>query len=155
MHPLSEGDRLRVRDELLTWAGVSGSARETHRSLDAEEIVELRRGGLIDVGCHTVTHPQLSSLSLASQRDEINQSKHRLEEIVGHPVTSFAYPYGRDCDYTPETIALIREAGFDCACINSTGIVERNVNRFELPRVHTPDIDGDAFARLLLEWLSP
>ena len=153
MLPMSENDRLRLRDELLSWAGDSGSARRTHRVLGREEIVELDRGGLIEVGCHTITHPQLSALGRKPQLDEIRQSKLSLEEIVGHPLSGFAYPYGRDCDYTGETVGLVREAGFAYSCTTSVGIVERGVDRFQLPRVQAQDIDGESLGRLLSEWL--
>lgn len=153
MHPMSDGERRQVRGELLAWAGSTGSARPSHRSLTREEIPELARGGLIEVGCHTVTHPQLSALDADSQRREIVESKARLEEILGMPVTSFAYPYGRECDYSRETVGLVREAGFDCACTTSVGTVGRGSDPFQLPRVQVQDMDGESFARLLSEKL--
>ena len=153
MHPMPETERRTVRDELLKWAGADGSARPTHRAMSGEEIVELARGGLVEVGCHTVTHPQLSALKPDSQRDEIHQSKARLEEILNRSVASFAYPYGRECDYNDETVRLVQEAGFDCACTTSVGVVGRHADRFRLPRLQVQDMDGEAFARLLSEWL--
>jgi peptidoglycan/xylan/chitin deacetylase (PgdA/CDA1 family) len=153
MQTMPEDSRLLVRQDLLEWAGASGGARETHRVLAREEIVELTRGGLVDVGCHTVTHPKLSALDAEAQWNELVQSKRSLEGIVGSPVSGFAYPYGRDCDYTSETVRLVREAGFDYACTTSGRFVERGVDRFQLPRVAVRDLDGDAFARLISERL--
>jgi peptidoglycan/xylan/chitin deacetylase (PgdA/CDA1 family) len=153
MHPMREKERLSVREKLLAWAGDSGAARGTHRVLAREEITELVRGGLIEVGCHTITHPQLSALSRESQRNEIRQSKLSLEEILDEPVTGFAYPYGRECDYTPETLSLVREAGFDYSCTTSVGVVDQEADRFQLPRVQVQDMDGESFARLRWEWL--
>lgn len=153
MHPMPENERRPLRDELLAWAGATGSARSTHRALSGDEMIELARGGLIEVGCHTVTHPQLSALNRDSQRNEIRQSKSELEDILGKPVTSFAYPYGQECDYTRETVDLVREAGFDCACTTSVGVVERRADRFQLPRAQVQDMDGESFARFLSEWL--
>jgi peptidoglycan/xylan/chitin deacetylase (PgdA/CDA1 family) len=153
MHPMPDDERRRLGSELRAWAGAAGSARPTHRALTSEEIAELSRGSLIEVGCHTVTHPQLSSLNADSQRQEISQSKSRLEEVLGRPVTSFAYPYGRECDYTSETVRLVQEAGFDCACTTSVAPVERDTDPFRLPRVQVQDMDGESFARLCDEWL--
>jgi peptidoglycan/xylan/chitin deacetylase (PgdA/CDA1 family) len=153
MHRMRERDRRRVSDDLLTWAGASGSPRATHRTLARDEIIELARRGLIDVGCHTVTHPQLSSLDIDSQRDEICRSKRELEEVLSHRVTGFAYPYGRECDYTSETVSLVRDCGFDYACTTSVGVVDQKAGRFQLPRVQVQDMDGDDFARLISQWL--
>jgi peptidoglycan/xylan/chitin deacetylase (PgdA/CDA1 family) len=153
MHPMRESERLRLRDDLLAWTGDSGSARETHRVLNSEQIIELTRTGLIEAGSHTVTHPKLAALGTEAQREEILQSKHSLEEIVGYPVTGFAYPYGRECDYALETVTMVRDAGFDCACTTSAGYVERPVDPFRLPRVAVQDMDGESFARLISEGL--
>jgi peptidoglycan/xylan/chitin deacetylase (PgdA/CDA1 family) len=118
-----------------------------------EEVIELARGGLIEVGCHTRTHPQLSALDPNLQREEIWRSKAELEQMLGQPITSFAYPYGQKRDYTGETMKLVRDAGFDCACSTSVGVVERASNRFQLPRAQVNDMDGESFSRLLSEWL--
>jgi len=152
MHPLAERERRQVRDDLLSWAGDSAPARSTHRPLVSDEVLKLAEGGLVEVGCHTVTHPKLAALPSAVQREEIYQSKARLEEILGRDVLTFAYPYGRRSDYTDETIAIIREAGFKSACSTTGGIVDRRVNRFELPRYGVPNVDGDALSSLLRDW---
>ena len=94
-----------------------------------------------------------AALGRELQWDEISQSKLSLEEIVGHRVTGFAYPYGRDCDYTAETVALVREAGFVYACTTVAGLVARGVDRFQLPRIPIQDIDGESLERLISAWL--
>ena len=83
----------------------------------------LANDNLIEIGAHTVNHPSLSSLPLKSQRHEILESKARLEDLVGSPVTSFAYPYGKRSDYSARTVALVQESGFTCACSNFPGLV--------------------------------
>ena len=153
MHPLPDSKRRQIGDELLEWAGATGSARPMRRPLSAGEIGELSDGGLIEIGCHTVTHPQLSKLTSDAQWREICQSKASLEEILGKPVAAFAYPYGRECDYTGETMTIVRNAGFDCACSTSIRVVRRGADQFQLPRLQVPDVDGDSFARILSEWL--
>jgi peptidoglycan/xylan/chitin deacetylase (PgdA/CDA1 family) len=154
MHPMRESERLEVRDELLEWTGHSGLARASHRPLDENQINEMSSCGLIEIGCHTVTHPKLATLDLESQRKEIGSSKERLEEILGERVRSFAYPYGRECDYTSDTVGLLREAEFECGCSTSQGLVEDGSARFQLPRLQVPDVDGEAFARLVKEVMS-
>ena len=152
MQPLTDDERQRVRDGLVSWAGADRSPRATHRALSSDELCELAEGGLIEIGCHTVTHPQLASLALSSQRDEINRSKVALEELLGRGIKSFAYPYGRPCDYTAETVAAVKEAGFDSACSTSNGLVSRRSDLFELPRFQAPDAGGEALDRMLSEW---
>ena len=154
LRPMTEDERQRVLHELREWAGAESAGRPSHRPLTLEEVVALAQGELVEVGAHTVNHPALSALSPASQRDEILESKARLEEILGCPVTSFAYPYGWWSDYTPETVSIVREAGFACACSNFRGLVERSTDPFQLPRVQVRDWDGDKLARRLARWFS-
>jgi len=47
------------------------------------------------VGSHAVTHRDLTTLDGAALRDEVAGSRARLEDRLGIPVRSFAYPYNR------------------------------------------------------------
>jgi peptidoglycan/xylan/chitin deacetylase (PgdA/CDA1 family) len=109
----------------------------------------LAAGGLVEVGAHTVSHARLSAIPAAVQRDEITGSKRTLEETLGRSVTSFAYPFGGPEHYSADSVALVKEAGFARACSTSPGLVQRDSDVFQLPRVIVNDCDGDAFeARL-------
>ena len=148
---LPHDEQRRTLDEILNWASIKPAVRSTHRPLTLEEVFDLSQGGLIEVGSHTVTHPFLSLHTLASQRNEIKKSKATLEHILGRPVTSFAYPHG---DYTEEAIALVRQAGFACACSTTADVVWWHTDRFQLPRVQVEDWNGEEFANRLHGWLN-
>jgi peptidoglycan/xylan/chitin deacetylase (PgdA/CDA1 family) len=154
LNPLTYRSRQIALEAIRAWAKTDSNARPTHRVLTSEEVVSLGRGGLIEVGAHTKTHPVLASLPVEVQRDEIQQSKAQLEEILGQPVNSFAYPYGSRVrlDYTDETVALVRAAGFDCACSNLAQPVRRGADPFQLPRAGTRDWNGDELAAHLENW---
>lgn len=147
--PMLASDRRQVLDRLLEWAGAAPGSRPTHRSLTEAQVLALEQGELIEVGCHTVTHPFLSTLPVNLQQQEIQQSKARLEEILGHQVRSFAYPSG---NYSAVTIDVVRDAGFTCACSTIHASVRRNSDRFVLPRVEVQNWDGDEFAKRLSRW---
>ena len=152
LRPLAEGDRRKALNELAALAGTMSQKGTTHRALSRDEVFRLGSHDLVEVGSHTVTHPVLSALPIAEQRFEIQKSKNELEEIIGHPITNFAYPYGSREDYTAETIALVREAGFNCACSNFADIVCQDTDPFQIPRVIVRDWDGETFARQLRQW---
>ncbi len=59
----------------------------------ASELGELARAG-IEIGSHGVEHLSLRSATDDVARREIVESKERLEQALGVPVRSFAYPYG-------------------------------------------------------------
>jgi peptidoglycan/xylan/chitin deacetylase (PgdA/CDA1 family) len=153
IRPLPEDDQARVLDSLLAWAGMKPILRATHRTLSANELVCMSERGFIDIGAHTVTHPVLSAFPPVVQRTEIQGSKVQLEDILGYPVTSFAYPYGFSSDYSAETVATVRQAGFDCACSSYQGNAWRGSDRFQLPRRIVFDWDGQEFAKRLRSWI--
>jgi len=62
-----------------------------------------------EVGAHTLTHPDLTSISLKKARQEIEGSKIYLENIVNHPIKMFCYPKGR---YNNNIKYLVKNYGF-------------------------------------------
>jgi len=123
LKPLDEPDRLAEvsRVEELLGAGADAAAAGGPLMLDWDQIRAMRRGG-IAIGSHTVTHPILSRQSSERVWDEVTRSKKEIEEAIGEPVTLFAYPNGRPEDYTPETVALVRRAGYDVAVTTTFGV---------------------------------
>lgn len=150
--PLSPDDRLTALDDLKRWSGNNGNTRNSHRALTAGEIKQLSEGGLIEIGAHSVTHSMLSTLPPGVQRMEIQQSKKDLEDILGNRIRSFAYPFGTLSDYTAETVALVKESGFEYACSNFRDVVQPDADLFQLPRVIVRDWGGEEFAKNLESW---
>ena len=149
MQRMPETGQQRVLAELMTWASAVPECRQGYRPMTPEEVVDLARGGLIEPGAHTVTHPVLSSLPAARQREEIQGSKARVEEIVGYPISSFAYPYG---DYSEESIAILQENRFAVACSTAPGAVQKGADPLRLPRIHVGNWSGEEFERRLSAW---
>jgi peptidoglycan/xylan/chitin deacetylase (PgdA/CDA1 family) len=146
--------RERQLEQLAAWAGLAVEGRPAYRALTSDEVKALAQDGLVEVGAHTMTHPVLSNLPGEAQQAEIVSSKRRLEELLGQPVTSFSYPYGTQSDYTTDTVRLVREAGFDCACSNFPGLVTFASDPYQLPRFLVRDWDGGEFARRLEGWFA-
>lgn len=151
LKPLSHDLRWKVIAQLQEWSGCSLTMRNSHRPLSSDEVIRLAEGNLVEIGAHSDTHPVLSRLPAASQRDEIQQSKSYLEQILNRPVTSFAYPYGHPHDYTPETIAILLEAGFESACSTVQARVGRGADLFQLPRIYIGNWDRETFRRESLD----
>jgi peptidoglycan/xylan/chitin deacetylase (PgdA/CDA1 family) len=149
LQPLPDLGRQKTLAELRHWCHTAVGGRPTHRVMTVDEVRTLEAEGLVELGSHTVTHPRLSALPANMQREELEDSKAVLEEIIGRPVTSFAYPFGSREMYTAETVWLVREAGYACACSNFPGLVEPHASVFELPRIRVHDWDGDEFERKL------
>jgi peptidoglycan/xylan/chitin deacetylase (PgdA/CDA1 family) len=102
------------------------------RALTPEEIPDLIRNDLVDVGAHTKTHPVLEDITDQAAREEITDSKTWLEDCLGRPVTAFAYPYGR---YGPREVEIVRGAAFEVAFSASGEAVIPGCDRLQVPRV--------------------
>lgn len=112
------------------------SKNDRGRAVNNDEIKKLANSPMIEIGAHTVNHPHLGLLKAAEQRREILQSKKILEQLIGEPVTGFAYPFGAyDGDFTPTTEKICAEGGFSYACKNIAGIATKSSNLYALPRV--------------------
>ena len=75
-----------------TWDEAQGSA--THRLLTAEQIRYWATQG-IEFGSHGKTHTDLTTLSAEELTKEVVGSRDDLAKLLGCPLTSFAYPFGR------------------------------------------------------------
>lgn len=146
--------RKQLIQEIVNQAQIELTGRLSHRMLTESEVQELAKGGLVEVGAHSINHPVLSSISQPEQELEIHQSRKKLESILGTSVTSFAYPYGTKSDYNSQTVATVKNLGFDCACSNFAEVVWRGSARFELPRFLVRNWNGEKFAELLKGWFN-
>jgi peptidoglycan/xylan/chitin deacetylase (PgdA/CDA1 family) len=84
----------------------------SRRMLSWAQIQELHAAG-IQIGSHTLTHPRLSTLGRDAARHEVVAAKKALEDRLGEPVDTFAYPYG---DLSDETREVVGQAGHSIAC---------------------------------------
>lgn len=82
------------------------------RHLSVGEIRDLAGRGF-SFGSHTRTHRDLTRLDPEATLDELVRSKEKLEEILGRPVRSLSYPFGRfDERISREAAAAGYEAAF-------------------------------------------
>jgi peptidoglycan/xylan/chitin deacetylase (PgdA/CDA1 family) len=140
------------------WAGLepASSPAEEVRCMTVAELHELLSGGLVEVGAHTRTHPMLSALAPAEQREEIAGSRSDLEAWLGRPVTAFAYPFGhRVTEYRAPAVRAVRASGFQAAVAVAEHPLRDRWPVFELPRHAVPDIPAEEFAVWLAERLDP
>jgi peptidoglycan/xylan/chitin deacetylase (PgdA/CDA1 family) len=114
----------------------------THAIMTAQQIRYWSKRG-IDFGAHTRNHVDLTRLDISGARQEMAGSKADLEEIVGGPVTSFAYPYGC-CDRQAVRIAA---SIFDVAFTTEPGPNSEGADPHQLKRSMVasrdtgPDVD--------------
>ncbi|QDT73339.1 polysaccharide deacetylase family protein [Lacipirellula limnantheis] len=111
-----------MSSELMTWDQVRTAA-----------------GAGVTIGSHTCSHRVLATLGEREQSDEIFGSKSCLENKLGVPIRSLAFPVGGIRHYNSTTTRLARDAGYDLAFSFCTGVEKlQKCNRFEIPRFSAP-----------------
>ena len=83
------------------------------------QVRDMLESGRIELGSHTLSHPNFSRLNDKEKREELTASKQALEHAFQVPVTSFAYPFGI---YMQGDETLVKEAGYSNAVTTDTGI---------------------------------
>ena len=154
LKPLTFEERDLLLDELAVWAGQSREGRPNHRTMRADELRQIVQSEFIDIGAHTVTHPQLSALSYEDQNKEIADGRERLEAIIGKPVKLFAYPYGTREDYDSISAGIAKSRGFHAICTTVRGKVNLGTDVFDLPRYPADDWDSKVFEYQLFKYFN-
>ncbi|WP_017779452.1 polysaccharide deacetylase family protein [Aeromonas dhakensis] len=100
--------------------------------MNGEQLKVLVASGHVEIGGHTLTHPRLSKLAPEQQAHEIQENKRQLETLLGHPLLSFAYPYG-DMDESAKAQAMA--AGYRFAVATNSGPRAMHQDPFRIRRI--------------------
>jgi peptidoglycan/xylan/chitin deacetylase (PgdA/CDA1 family) len=76
--------------------------------LDRQSVKQLSRDGF-GIGSHGMTHSRLTAIGPDRLRQELEESKARLEDLVGRPITDLAIPFG---SYDQRVLDAARGAGY-------------------------------------------
>ena len=88
----------------------TGKFKAYKRRLNEHEIRQISQ--YHEIGGHTISHRSLKGLEEQDIINEMVGNKHYLENIIGKPVTSFAYPNGM---YDKQISSMALKAGFNLA----------------------------------------
>lgn len=100
--------------------------------MSGEQVKALAASGHVEIGGHTLTHPRLSQLTPEQQAHEIQENKRQLEALLGHPLLSFAYPYG-DMNDSAKQQAIA--AGYCFAVATNSGPKAMHQDPYQIRRI--------------------
>jgi len=100
--------------------------------MDWEQVKSLSDKG-IEIGAHTITHTDLTSLSIDLAEKEITESKSILESKLGYKINNFAFPYGKNNN---DIQNYIKNSGYRSACSTINGLVDDGANHYHLKRIN-------------------
>lgn len=152
LRPLAAPRREEVFQQLRVQAGSTAAGTQAPRGMTSEEVRALAGYRLMEVGAHTVTHPQLAALPTDMQQHELNESKRSLETLLGRAVTAVAYPYGDPASVSEQTVTAAREAAYELAFTTVAAPLTRFSDRYRVPRFTVRNWTPEEFGERLRAW---
>ncbi|CAB1217440.1 polysaccharide deacetylase family protein [Acinetobacter bouvetii] len=116
--------------------------------LNDEQVAFLAHSGLVEIGSHTLTHANLDKLDDAQCLQELSDSKMQLEQLTGHAVSSFAYPFGI---YSVRDVNMAKQAGYRNAVTTKEGIDSAQPDFMQLQRIKISGKDSMLAVKLRLK----
>lgn len=95
------------------WNESKHKLSELLQLVTAEQLKQYATEPLLEIGSHSHSHYCMQYLSDATALSEFSTSKKIIENCIGKPVTSFAFPDG---SYTKRSLELCTEAGYKDIC---------------------------------------
>lgn len=108
-----------------------------------DELRELEKNNM-NIGSHTLTHPDLEKADSTRVDKEIGESQTTLQNQLGIKITDFCYPSGK---YDSRTINALKKYNYKTAVTVKSGIANETSNLFELPRIRM--INSTSLAKTL------
>lgn len=116
------------------------------------EVRELKQQG-IEFGSHTVNHPWLREMSASAIHDELADSKDMIEQKLGCPIDSFAYPYAfpqTERDFAKMLRELLDAAGYKNGVCTNVGRANRRSDSLFLERLPVNSCDDNTLFKAKL-----
>ena len=92
--------------------------------MDKNQIKDLVDLGM-EVGSHSVGHPDMRTLDHEAAKAEFLRSKYFLEELIGIEVTKFSFPFGK---YKDEHLSLAKQCGYQSIFGSMHGLVSKEMD---------------------------
>ena len=110
---------------------------DAHLGIEEKPLMALKdwkiwRDSGMEVGSHTRSHPNLTTLSTADSHMEIVTSKQELEQLLSCEVRHFCYPFGQ---FEKDHISTVKEAGYISATTTRRGLIHEGDDPYTLRRV--------------------
>ncbi len=122
--------------ELSLPAHVTQHTDEEALPLTWAEVREMEQSGWVSFGAHTMHHPVLAYLTDAKEvRREVTECRQVLQQQLGHPVRTFAYPIGKLEHIGPEGLQAVKSAEYTWAVTTIEGVNTRQTDPYLLRRL--------------------
>jgi len=109
-------------------------------ALSHQDLNTIQETGLAEFGLHGTAYRDLTLLSDAEIKRDVNTARAALRDLTGHPPVAFAYPYGA---YDERLKTLIESLGFSFALAQQSGGIFQGSDPHALARFTLTERYGD------------
>ncbi len=141
---------------LFIVTGLTGTQRVSKNETEYmtwSEVREVHARG-IRIGSHTVGHGKLWHMTPAQINEQLRTSKEAIEDNLGAPVTSFAYPYAfpaQDKRFVQLLRDCLQRHGYRNGVVTTIGTARKGVDCYFLPRLPMNTFDDETFFKAKIE----
>lgn len=112
-----------------------GLDAKTPQNMTVEQVRKIDKESLVTIGAHTLTHPILANETDERSMKEIQESVVQLEDLLQHPVITFAYPNGRPAiDFGEREMQFLENTSVKLAFSTQPHNFSRQDNALAIPR---------------------
>jgi peptidoglycan/xylan/chitin deacetylase (PgdA/CDA1 family) len=145
-HATSVSERETLIETIRTELGVPCSAELAEQEkallpLTWVEVDKMEQSEWFSFGAHTMHHPTLAYLSNPTElQHEVSECRIVLEQQLGHPVYTFAYPIGKEEHFVERDVQAVEAAGYRWAVTAIHGLNTCQTDPYRLQRI-VVDVD--------------
>lgn len=129
-----------------TWGKEQVQAAPDEKLMSSEQLRSLPAS--VEIGSHSLTHPNLRKIDKEQARSEIFESRRNLRRLLGTKVTIFSFPYG---SFNTSLVEYCREAGYERVFTTLPYLAFTGSDHFVTGRVPVEPTDWDWEFRLKLQ----
>ncbi len=101
-----------------------------------DDVHTMGQSGLVSFGAHTLHHPILTYLADPQEAYfEVAECRNVLEQRLGHPVRTFAYPYGKPEQVVDIGVNAVQAAQYEAAVTTVHGFNTPQTDSLQLHRI--------------------
>lgn len=108
-------------EAIFNGSGLDRKSYVNSMTLDWDHLENMSRDGLVTIGTHTVTHPNLRKLELGEVEREMSESRKKIEDAIGSKSNHFAFPFGYREAAGGREFELAKRLGFKTAVTTREG----------------------------------
>lgn len=125
----------KIHQIIKAYQNETGTPVKRSFNMTTEQLLEVHKSGLVEVGAHTLTHPILANETETKTREEIERSVQQLSKIIGKKVIYFSYPNGiPGYDFTVREMNILKNIGIRLAFSMQKDNFSRKYHPLSIPR---------------------